>query len=211
MGEITVLAVVALAVYALLRRFRPAPDSIGSPVQQRRQNAFDEAEPYRAPGDTVGDYLLVPAVIMQWLFPVIIVLALYLFMRGHDLPGGGFAAGVALATAFILQYLASGTTQVEDRLRILPVNWIGLSLLLAATTGMASWLFGYPFLTSHSRYVDLPLIGAVPAATALLFDLGVFGLVVGATVLMLIALAHQSVRKLRAARTTTAQAVRPEA
>jgi multicomponent K+:H+ antiporter subunit A len=148
---------------------------------------------------------------MQWLFPVIIVLALYLFMRGHDLPGGGFAAGVALATAFILQYLASGTTQVEDRLRILPVNWIGLSLLLAATTGMASWLFGYPFLTSHSRYVDLPLIGAVPAATALLFDLGVFGLVVGATVLMLIALAHQSVRKLRAARTTTAQAVRPEA
>jgi multicomponent K+:H+ antiporter subunit A len=211
MGEITVLAVVALAVYALLRRFRPAADSIGSTVQQRRQNAFDEAEPDRAPGDTVGDYLLVPAVIMQWLFPVIIVLALYLFMRGHDLPGGGFAAGVALATAFILQYLASGTTQVEDRLRILPVNWIGLSLLLAATTGMASWLFGYPFLTSHSRYVDLPLIGAVPAATALLFDLGVFGLVVGATVLMLIALAHQSVRKLRAARTTTAQAVRPEA
>ena len=76
---------------------------------------------------------------------------------------------------------------------------------------MASWLFGYPFLTSYSRYVDLPLIGAVPAATALLFDLGVFGLVVGATVLMLIALAHQSIRKLRAARTTTAQPVRPEA
>jgi multicomponent K+:H+ antiporter subunit A len=211
MGEITVLAVVALAVYALLRRFRPAPDNIGSPVQQRRQNAFDEAEPDRKPGDTVGDYLLVPAVIMQWLFPVIIVLALYLFMRGHDLPGGGFAAGVALATAFILQYLASGATRVEDRLRILPVNWIGLSLLLAATTGMASCLFGYPFLTSHSQYVELPLVGAVPATTALFFDLGVFGLVVGATVLMLIALAHQSVRKLRAVRTTTAQAVRPGA
>jgi multicomponent K+:H+ antiporter subunit A len=209
MGEITVLAAVALTVYALLRRFRPAPDNVGSPEQQLRQNAFDEAEPDRKPGDTIGDYLLVPAVIMQWLFPVIIVLALYLFLRGHDLPGGGFVAGVALATAFILQYLASGTTQVEDRLRILPVNWIGLSLLLAATTGMASWLFGYPFLTSHSQYVELPVIGAVPAATALFFDLGVFGLVVGATVLMLIALAHQSVRKLRAARTTTART--PEA
>jgi multicomponent K+:H+ antiporter subunit A len=198
--------VVALSVYALLRRFRPAPDNVGSPLQQRQQHAFDEAEPRRKPGDTVGDYLLVPAVTMQWLFPVIIVLAIYLFLRGHDLPGGGFAAGVALATAFILQYLASGTTFVEDRLRILPVNWIGLSLLLAGTTGMASWLFGYPFLTSHSRYVDLPLVGAVPAASALLFDLGVFGLVVGATVLMLIALAHQSIRKLRAARTTAAQA-----
>jgi multicomponent K+:H+ antiporter subunit A len=206
MGEITVLAAVALTVYALLRRFRPAPDNIGSPVQQRQQNAFDEAEPDRKPGDTLGDYLRVPAVIMHWLFPVIIVLALYLYMRGHDLPGGGFSAGVALATAFILQYLASGTVWVENRLRILPVNWIGLSLLLAVTTGMASWLFGYPFLTSHSRYVDLPLIGAVPVSSALIFDAGVFGLVVGATVLMLIALAHQSVRKLRAARTSTAQA-----
>ncbi len=211
LGEITVLAVVALTIFALLRRFRPAPDNIGSPLQQRRQNAFDEAEPDRKAGDTLGDYLLVPSVIMKWLFPVIIVLAIYLFLRGHDLPGGGFAAGITLATAFILQYLASGTIWVEDRLRILPVNWIGLSLLLAAMTGMASWLFGYPFLTSHSQYVDVPLIGEVPAATAMVFDLGVFGLVVGATVLTLIALAHQSVRKLRASRTTTAQAVRDEA
>ena len=114
-------------------------------------------------------------------------------------------AGIAMAIAFILQYLAAGTRWVEDRLRILPVNWIGLGLLLAAATGMASWLFGYPFLTSYSQYVELPLVGAVPLASALLFDLGVFGLVVGATVLMLIALAHQSIRKLRAARTTTAQ------
>ena len=127
LGEITVLAVVALTIFALLRRFRPAPDNIGSPLQQRRQNAFDEAEPDRKAGDTLGDYLLVPSVIMKWLFPVIIVLAIYLFLRGHDLPGGGFAAGIALATAFILQYLASGTIWVEDRLRILPVNWIGLS------------------------------------------------------------------------------------
>jgi multicomponent K+:H+ antiporter subunit A len=210
-GEITVLAAVALTVYALLRRFRPAPDNIGSPIQQRQQNAFDEARPDRKPGDTLGDYLRVPAVIMQWLFPVIIVLAVYLYLRGHDLPGGGFSAGIALAAAFILQYLASGTVWVEDRLRILPVNWIGLSLLLAATTGMASWLFGYPFLTSYYRYVELPLVGAVPVSSALVFDLGVFGLVVGATVLMLIALAHQSIRKLRAARTTTAQAVRRDA
>jgi multicomponent K+:H+ antiporter subunit A len=210
LGEITVLAVVALTIFALLRRFRPAPDNIGSPLQQRRQNAFDEAEPDRKAGDTLGDYLLVPSVIMKWLFPVIIVLAIYLFLRGHDLPGGGFAAGIALATAFILQYLASGTIWVEDRLRILPVNWIGLSLLLAALTGMASWLFGYPFLTTHSQYVEIPLIGTVPAATALFFDLGVFGLVVGATVLMLIALAHQSARKLRAARMTTVQAARED-
>jgi len=200
MGEITVLAVVALSVFALLRRFRPAADSVGSPEQQRRQNAFDEAAPDRKPGDTVSDYLLVPAASMQWLFPVIVVLAVYLFLRGHDLPGGGFSAGIAIAAAFILQYMAADAKWVEERLRVLPVSWIGLGLLLAAATGLGSLLFGYPFLTSYAQYTNLPLIGAVPTATALFFDLGVLGLVVGATVLMLIALAHQSIRKGRSDR-----------
>lgn len=200
-GEITVLGIVALTVFALLRRFRPAPDNVGPPEQQRVQQAFDRDRPDREAGDTVSDYLLVPSVIMQWLFPVIIVFSAYLFVRGHDLPGGGFAAGVAMAAAFILQYLAAGTQWVEDRLRVLPVNWIGFGLLLATLVGSGSWLFGYPFLTSHSRYVELPLIGSVPMASATYFDLGVFALVLGATVLMLIALAHQSIRRLRASRT----------
>ena len=91
--------------------------------------------------------------------------------------------------------MAGGTRWVEARLRIRPVSWIGLGLLCAAFTGMGAWLFGYPFLTSHFRYLDVPLIGKVPAASALLFDLGVFALVVGATVLILIALAHQSIRR----------------
>lgn len=203
-GEITVLAIVALTIFALLRRFRPAPDSVESPEQQRRQAEFDEARPDRAVGDTVSDYLMVPSVIMHWLFPVIIAFAAYLFVRGHDLPGGGFVAGIAMAAAFILQYMAANTRWVEDRLRVLPVNWMGLGLLLAASTGAGSWLFGYSFLTSHSQYLDLPFIGPIPAATAILFDLGVFVLVVGATVLMLIALAHQSTRRLRATRTAAA-------
>jgi multicomponent K+:H+ antiporter subunit A len=203
-GEITVLGVVALTVFALLRRFRPAPDTIERPEQQRIQHAFDEARPDRKQGDTLNDYLFVPSVIMQWLFPVIIVLAAYLFIRGHDLPGGGFAAGVAMAAAFILQYMAAGTIWVESRLRVLPVKWIGFGLLLAGGVGAGSWYFGYPFLTSHSRYLDIPLVGEVPAASAALFDLGVFSLVVGATVLMLIALAHQSIRRLRASKIAAA-------
>ena len=200
LGEITVLGIVAITVFALLRRFRPAADSIERPEQQRIQRAYDEAEPDREPGATAADYLFVPSVIMQWMFPVVILLAAYLLLRGHDAPGGGFAAGVAMAAGFILQYMAAGTTWVEDRLRILPVKWIGGGLLLAALTGMASLLLGDPFLTSYFRYADLAVIGKVPLASALLFDLGVFSLVVGATVLMLIALAHQSIRRLRAAR-----------
>lgn len=199
LGEITVLAIVGLTVFSLLRRFRPAPESVESPEQQRVQNAFDEAQADRSVGATVTDYLMVPRLIMEWMFPVVIVFALYLLLRGHDLPGGGFAAGITMSIAIILQYMASGTRMVEARIHVRPLRWIGAGLLIAATTGMGAWLFGHPFLSSHSRYLELPLIGKVPMASALLFDIGVFALVVGATVLVLIALAHQSIRTPRAA------------
>jgi multisubunit Na+/H+ antiporter MnhB subunit len=67
---------------------------------------------------------------------VIIVLSIYLFLRGHDQPGGGFIAGITLSTGFVLQYLAGGTKWVEDRLRIRPTLWIGSGLLLALLTGV---------------------------------------------------------------------------
>jgi multicomponent K+:H+ antiporter subunit A len=102
-----------------------------------------------------------------------------------------------MAVAVILQYMAGGARWVEERLRILPVRWMGFGLLVAAGTGAAAWLFGHPFLTSYFAYYEVPAIGTVPLASALLFDLGVFALVVGATVLMLIALAHQSIRSHR--------------
>jgi multicomponent K+:H+ antiporter subunit A len=182
-GEITVLAIVGITVYALLRRFRPAPESV----------AIDEGK-VGLEDRTLADALFVPSVIMRWMFPVMIVLGAYLFFRGHDLPGGGFAAGVTVSIAFLLQYLAHDVRWVEARLTVLPIRWMGVGLLIAGTTGLGAFLFGYPFLTMHAQYVDLPVIGKVPAATALLFDAGVFALVVGATVLMLVAIAHQSLR-----------------
>ncbi len=194
LGEIAVLGIVALTVYALLRRFRPAPDTMLMPEQQQIQARFDEERPERNAGDTVREYLLIPSVIMQWMFPVIITFAVYILMRGHDLPGGGFSAGLTLSIAFLLQYLAGGTRWAEDRIRILPLRWMGVGLIMATVTGIGAWFLGYPFLTSHFQYLTVPLIGKMPAATALLFDLGVFLLVVGSTVLILVALAHQSIR-----------------
>jgi multicomponent K+:H+ antiporter subunit A len=203
LGEITVLAIVALTVYALMRRFRPAPDSLEVPEQQTAAKEGD-GQPADGRGDALADALLVPALIMRLLFPVIGTAAVYLFMRGHDLPGGGFVAGLTMSVAFILQYMAGGTRWVEARLTILPVLWIGLGLTFAAGIGIAAWLFGYPFLTSTFAYADLPVIGRVPLASALVFDLGVFTLVVGATVLILIALAHQSIRSHRATKSEAA-------
>ncbi|MCL6229088.1 monovalent cation/H+ antiporter subunit A [Bartonella bilalgolemii] len=196
MGEIVVLGVVALTVFALLRRFRPAPESI-TPFQQYTHMAFNKEQLNRQEEDTLFDYLAVPSVIMHWLFPIIITFAIYLFMRGHDLPGGGFAGGVTLAIGFILQYLATNIRWVESHLRVLPLRWMGFGLLLSVATGVGSWFFKYPFLTSFFQYTNLPWIGKVPTASAFLFDLGVFSLVMGATVLILIAIAHQSIRVYR--------------
>ena len=209
-GEITVLGIVALTVYALLRRFRPAAESIPVPEQQRGQDRYDEADASHRKDDTVTSAMAIPALMMAMLFPVIGAIAVFLLLRGHDLPGGGFVAGVTMAVAFILQYMARGTTWVEARLRVLPVRWMGFGLLLAVSVGAASWLFDRPFLSSSFSYIYVPLIGPLPLASALLFDIGVFALVVGATVLMLIAIAHQSVRSHRAP-TGRAAAPRPTA
>ena len=72
--------------------------------------------------------------------------------------------------------------------------WIGTGLLVALGTGAAALAAGYPFLTTWFNYVDVPIIGDVPVASAVLFDIGVFLLVIGATALILIAIAHQSIR-----------------
>jgi len=74
-----------------------------------------------------------------------------------------------------------------------------MGVLLAVATGAGAWFFGYPFLTSHVAHVTGPLIGELHLPSAFLFDLGVFVLVVGATGVVLIALAHQSTRAHRAA------------
>jgi multicomponent K+:H+ antiporter subunit A len=198
LAEIFVVAAVALTTYALLRRFRPAPDSIELPEQQR-----DQAGTHGT--GRVADWLVVPFTLTRLLFPVMLIVAVYLLLRGHDQPGGGFSAGMVVAIAIILQYMIGGAEWTEDRLRLLrPQLWVGTGLLIAAGTGLASMLFGRPFLTTYFAYEDLPIIGRIPTSSALIFDIGVFALVVGATLLMLVALAHQSVR---AHRTTQARPV----
>ena len=183
LGEISVLAVVGLSVYALLRRFRPARESLAPPAARERQNAATRAED-----------MAVPAVLMRLMFPIIALLAFYLLLRGHNLPGGGFVAGITLAVAVILQYMAGGTRWAESRLAIRPTRWIGVGLLTAGATGAGAWLVAHPFLTSHTAHLVLPVLGELHLPSAFFFDLGVFSLVVGATGLILIALAHQSVR-----------------
>lgn len=194
--EIVVLATVAMTVYALLRRFRPPRESIGRPTQQRAVPRDLDSD-LIAPRDgiqTPQGYLLVPAVLVRLLLPLSWVIALYLFLRGHNEPGGGFVAGLVVAIAFIVQYIVAGTNWVEDHMRLRPPRWIAVGMLFALFTGVGAWFFGYPFLTTHTAHLHLPLVGDIHVASALFFDIGVFATVVGSTLLMLTAIAHQSVR-----------------
>ncbi len=195
-GEITVLCAVGLTVFALLRRFRPPVESIGLTEQQRSlpaDVATDLVRP-RASDELVGGYLQVPALLARLLLPVSVVVAAHFFLRGHDEPGGGFVAGLVIAIALLMNYIVAGARWVEGRTRIRPVRWMAVGLLLAALTGAGAVVVGYPFLTSHTAHVSLPLVGEVHLPSATFFDAGVFAVVVGATLLILVALAHQSLR-----------------
>lgn len=194
LGEIAVLAIVALTVYGLLRRFRPAPESAGIPAQQDFQVDPASRQTPAEQANSPGGYLLVAGVYLRLLLPFMGVIAAYFFLRGHNLPGGGFVAGLIFAVAILTQYMLAGTTWVENHLALRPHRWLSTGLLIACGTGLGAWWWGHPFLTTHTAHLDLPWIGMVHLPSAFVFDLGVFVIVVGMTMLMLVALAHQSLR-----------------
>jgi multicomponent K+:H+ antiporter subunit A len=199
LGEITVLGIVGLTIFALLRRFRPPQAAVTVPEQQLvgADKVGYDLGGKGDPAEALPDYLVVPAVLVRLLLPIAGVFAVHLFLRGHNEPGGGFVAGLVLSIALLTQYMVSGTRWVEERMNLQPPYWIALGLLVALATGLGSLWFGYPFLTTHTAHFDLPLLGEIHLPSAAFFDLGVFLVVVGATLLMLTALSHQSLRARR--------------
>jgi multicomponent K+:H+ antiporter subunit A len=169
LGEITVLAIAGLAIFKLLNRLRlfmPHSDGEGRVWSPDR-------------------YPAVLTSISMTLLPLALLVSAFIFLRGHNQPGGGFIAGLITAVALILLYMARGVAWAQERLDFpfQPVAVIGVAI--ATLTGLGSWLFGHPFLTSAFGYFSLPLIGTFELATALLFDLGVYLAVVGATLMIL--------------------------
>ena len=172
-GEITVLGIAAVGVMALLQGMqgqRPGQD------EQGRAWSFS-----RSP--------LMLRVAAGIVLPLALVVSLYIFWRGHNLPGGGFIAGLITAVALVLHYMALGQARAEALLRGAGgerfTRWIGAGLGIAGLTGVAAFGFGRPFLTSAHGHPSVPLLGELPLASAALFDLGVYITVVGATLLML--------------------------
>jgi multicomponent K+:H+ antiporter subunit A len=124
-------------------------------------------------------------VVARSLLPLALLVTVYLLLRGHNLPGGGFIAGLALALALILLSVSHGVEWVDERLRGAYLKWTASGLLIAAATGVGSLIVSHPFLTSTYVYYPLSVIGAVPLASAALFDIGVFMTTVGAVMVLL--------------------------
>lgn len=128
------------------------------------------------------------------LLPFALLVTVYIFLRGHNLPGGGFIAGLITSVALVMQYMADGSAKTASKLPLQFPKMIGIGVLIAGVTGLGSFIFGSAFLTSSFGYPVLPLVGKVPLASAAAFDLGVFLTVVGATLLTISALSGTNQR-----------------
>jgi multicomponent K+:H+ antiporter subunit A len=171
-GELTVLLTAGIVIYALVAGRRSDP--VSGPL---RLDAIEVAE---------RRFPTLLATVSRGLVPFALLVSAYFFLRGHNLPGGGFIAGLITALGLLLASVAGGEGVSGAEQRIRQFHWmLGAGLGISVLTGVGSWVFGYPFLTSAFGHPIVPVLGELPLATAALFDLGVYLAVVGATVLAL--------------------------
>jgi multicomponent K+:H+ antiporter subunit A len=169
LGEITVLGIAGLGIFKLLAKiplFLPRTDSSG------RTWATDK-------------HPVLLALVSQSLLPLALLVSAFIFLRGHNMPGGGFIAGLITAVAFLQQYIAHGVDWMTQRLKINYQLLIATGLLIATSTGIGSFIFDRPFMTTWFDHFHLPLVGEFELASAMIFDLGVYLTVVGSTLLIL--------------------------
>ena len=182
-GEIIVLGIAALVIFAIA-------ESLLSPGPANDRLLARRPDPGRA-GDR---HPMMLVVMTRFLLPIALMVGVYIYLRGHNLPGGGFVAGLVVAIAFLLQYLASGHGWTEAHQRVNHHALIGTGVLVASATGIGAWAAGRPFLTSAYGYIHLPPLEEFEWATAAAFDLGVFLCVLGAVMLALASLSRLAQR-----------------
>ena len=118
----------------------------------------------------------------------VLVVSVYLLFAGHNQPGGGFPAGLVAGAAFVLQYLAGGADDVRRSARWSPFTFLGLGLLLAVVTALVPVALGGQVLEHATWSAELPLLGSVKTTSAIVFDTGVYLVVLGLVLLLLTSL-----------------------
>ncbi len=160
MGEITVFSVAVLGVLAMVE------------LGVRGQRPLGAMFMVSFPSPILQSFARLTLHLM-------LVFAIYLLLRGHNAPGGGFIAGVLTAVAMTFQMMAFHVESFSQEMPWKPLHLVVVGLLLAAGTGLGSLLVGYPFLTSAIGHYSFPLLGEIELVTAMGFDIGIYLVVVG--------------------------------
>ena len=175
-GEIIVLVIAATGIASLIfgtgKFGRPSHRPTLSTTHPRWLSSG-------VPSETELNRQIMVDVVTRLLFPSMMLLSLYFFFSGHNAPGGGFAGGLVAALAFTLRYLAGGYKEIEDALPIDAARILGTGILVSAIAFAVPMFFGYPPLMSSFAEIELPLIGLVAVPSALVFDAGVYLIVIG--------------------------------
>ncbi len=127
----------------------------------------------------------------RYLIALLLLFSVFLLLRGHNHPGGGFAGGLVAAGAFALYSIAFDPGAARELLRVDPRSLIGAGLLTALGSGLPAVLRGQPFLTGQWTYLELAGGTRVDVGTPLLFDVGVYLAVLGMTLTIILALAEE--------------------
>ena len=129
-------------------------------------------------------YSLILRVATRVLVPLLLLFSLFMLLRGHDLPGGGFVGGLMAAAAFVLSVLTAGVHESRKVLRVGTHTLLGAGLACAYGAGVLALVMGEPFLASLWVDLHLPVIGDVHLGSTLLLDIGVMLVVIGTVLLM---------------------------
>lgn len=132
---------------------------------------------------------LILSVAVRSLLPLLLLFSVFLLIRGHNEPGGGFVGGLVAAAAFALYAIAEGVAKVRQTLRVDPRVLIGAGLLVALSSGLLSLLQGQPFMTGLWHKQAVPVLGKL--GTPVLFDTGVYLVVVGIILTIILTLAEE--------------------
>jgi multicomponent Na+:H+ antiporter subunit B len=127
----------------------------------------------------------------RFLLPLLLLFSVFLLLRGHNAPGGGFAAGLVAAAAFALYAIATNVRAARRALGVTPRALLGVGLLVALASGLLAVLAGSSFLTARWDSLPLPGVGQVDVGTPLLFDVGVYLVVVGMALTIVLSLAEE--------------------
>jgi multicomponent Na+:H+ antiporter subunit B len=126
-----------------------------------------------------------------FLLPLLLLFSLFLLLRGHHLPGGGFVGGLVAAAAFVLYSFAYDLSTMRQTLRIDPRHFVGMGLLVASGSGVLALLRGEPYLTGQWDQVALFGVFELELGTPLVFDIGVYLVVLGVTLTIILTLEEE--------------------